>query len=300
MARVLSKKLLLLAIATVILVNTVILAQVLLNRSSVTYQLTLSERELKPPYYHGFNKENSGLQLALQWSTPLLANQDEWQFLYSHPQRSLSLSQMHYASFGFAPCDDDYRRQRTSAWVLVEFAGPHFRQHMLAAEQSHAMIIADIMASKKALSAPVSPQHEVETLQQLTDKQARADKLLSEVQTGFTRLLVIDAAASADLLQQRIAESTAQNKDTLLILPAEVQPSYQVCHDSGSNQDRMIYINRLATSRIHVPKSFAEQLPPQLENGEQPHFTATLHYGKFFIPWLSQLQLTPAANAAQG
>lgn len=300
MVRVLSTKLLWLALATVILVNMVILAQMMLNRSSTVYQLTLSERELKPPYYHGFNKENSGLQLTLQWSTPLLANQDKWQFLSSHPQRSLSLSQMHYASFGFAPCDDDYRRQRRSAWVLVEFAGSHFRQHMLAAEQSHTMISAEIKTSIKALSAPAGPQHEVETLQQLTDKQARADKLLREVQAGFTRLLVIDAAANPDLLQQRITASKAQNKDTLLILPAEVQPSYHACHDPDSNQARIIYINRLTSSRIHVPKSFAEQLPLQLENGEQPRFTATLHYGKFLIPWLSQLQLMPSAESAEG
>lgn len=138
MARSLSNKLIYLAVSSIILVNALLLGKMWLNRSTVLVELTLSERELVQPYFNGFVQENSATRLSLQWTTPLTPTHDDWQAFYTYHNRSLAINEQHLASFDFTPCQQDYKRQQRSAWVLLEFNGQSYHEYRAQIEQQYA------------------------------------------------------------------------------------------------------------------------------------------------------------------
>ena len=297
MARSLSNKLIYLAVSGIILVNALLLGKMWLNRSVVLVELKLSERELVPPYFNGFAQENSAKRLSLQWTTPLTPTYDDWQTFYTYHNRSLTINEQHLASFDFTPCPQDYKRQQRSAWVLLEFNGQSYHEYLAQIEQQHAQFSQQLLASKQEIEeAPVAEY--AEALKQLDEKEARADRILQQARHSFTRLFIVDAAASKALLQASMQQRARHSEGQLLILPAEIQLSYNRCKVEQQVTKPEIYINRLAVASFYVPKPLAEGLPKAHHNKANVHFTATIHYGKLAIPWLSDLQLSAADVAA--
>ena len=277
MAEQRSTKLVWLAVATVVAVNGVILSNVFFNRSEVTAELRLTERELRLPGYYNFAKEDSGKRLSLKWTTPNPEPiSDEWQYQYRHTNRTISVSDVHYASFQFQPCQPQrYRRQQQRAWVLLEFNGPSHSDYLTKAEQYYTFM----QQTNPDLTADVQ-----------LEQQQRAADLLQTANERATRLYVIDAAATPELLQPVLAARPTTADSRLVIVPAEIQASYSRCTQAEQTNPNEIIVNRLAVQSLYVPRQLAAALPQNNDNIESISLRATVHYGKLHEPWISTLE----------
>ncbi len=277
MVKLRSNKLLWLAVATVVLVNSVILGKVMFNRSATIATLPLTERELRLPNQYGFALEDSSKRVSVQWTTPNLEPlHDEWRYRYRHSNRSLVLTEQHFASFQFGPCQPErYRRQQQAGWVLLEFNGSGYQQSLAQAEHYY------------ALTQQVPPEL---TAEELRERQQRAAELLQEATKSATRLYVIDAAASHELLQSVLAARPTTADSKLVIVPAEIQPGYARCNKAEQASPTEIIVNRLAVESLYVPKHIALALPQGSNSRETLPFQATIQYGKLHEPWISSLE----------
>lgn len=277
MANPISQKLLWFAVAVVVLVNGVTLGKVLINRSATKAELVLSERELRLPYQYGFAGENSGRRISVKWTTPNPEPiSDEWQYQYRHTNRTISLNDTHFASFQFAPCQQDrYRRQQQQAWVLLEFNGQSYADYQTKAEQYYALMHQE--------------NPELKADKQLEQQQRAAD-LLQTANERATRLYVIDAAATPELLQPVLAARPTTADSRLVIVPAEIQASYSRCTQAEQTKPNEIIVNRLAVQSLYVPRQLAAALPQNNDNIESISLRATVHYGKLHEPWISTLE----------
>ncbi|MCT8124577.1 DUF4824 family protein [Alishewanella sp. BS5-314] len=289
-----AKKLLLLALITVLGVNAFILGKVWLNRSVVVAELTLSERELGLPYQWGYAKEDSSLRLNITWTTPWLTpSEDEWHYLYRQQQRILALQEPQFASFHFGSCADGYQRQQRSGWVLLEFNGKSYQHYLTQAEQYYAALQQRLAAEAAAELTASMPQDRLqETAKRRHEQQQRAEEQWRVAREEATRLFVIDAAADLNLLQQTLAKHSGQNAGQLLIVPADIQLSYNWCQDDKLKKQPEVMINRLAVESLYVAKPYAQHLPRDINRQQKIRFQAQVRYGRFAEPWLSALTLS--------
>tara|TARA_R110002126_G_scaffold16527_13_gene66000 strand:+ start:4225 stop:5058 length:834 start_codon:yes stop_codon:yes gene_type:complete len=277
MANPISKKLVWFAVAVVVLVNGVTFGKVFINRSATKAELALSERELRVPYQYGFAGENSGRRLSLKWTTPNPEPiSDEWQYQYRHTSRNIALSELHFASFQFAPCQQQrFRRQQQNAWVLLEFNGQSYFDYKANAERYYALM----HQANPELTAEVQ-----------LEQQQRAAQLMQTANEQATRLYVIDAAARPELLQTVLASRPATADSRLLIVPAVIQVGYSRCTDAKQLNPTEIIVSRLAVESLYVPKHLTQALPDNNGDMESEPLRATIHYGKLHEPWISSLE----------
>lgn len=288
-----AKKLLLLAVITVLGVNAFILGKVWLNRSVVVAELTLSERELDMPYHWGMAKEDSSLRLNLIWTTPwLTSSEDDWQYLSRQQQRILRLQQPQFASFRFGSCTDGYQRQQRSGWVLLEFNGQSYQDYLKQAEQHYAVIQQRLIAEAAAeLNAGMAQDRLQAAAKRRQEQQQRAEEQWRVAREEATRLFVIDAAADRNLLQQTLAKHSGPTAGQLLLVPADIQLSYTWCQDDKAEKQPEVLINRLAVQSLYVAKPYAQRLPIDTDRQQKIRFQAQVYYGRFAEPWISSLTL---------
>lgn len=292
-----AKKLLLLAVITVLGVNAFILGKVWLNRSVVVAELTLSERELDMPYHWGMAKEDSSLRLNLIWTTPwLTSSEDDWQYLSRQQQRILRLQQPQFASFRFGSCTDGYQRQQRSGWVLLEFNGQSYQDYLKQAEQHYAVIQQRLIAEAAAeLNAGMAQDRLQAAAKRRQEQQQRAEEQWRVAREEATRLFVIDAAADRNLLQQTLAKHSGPTAGQLLLVPADIQLSYTWCQDDKAEKQPEVLINRLAVQSLYVAKPYAQRLPIDTDRQQKIRFQAQVYYGRFAEPWIANLALASAA-----
>lgn len=288
-----AKKLLLLAVITVLGVNAFILGKVWLNRSVVVAELTLSERELDMPYHWGMAKEDSSLRLNLIWTTPWLTpNEDEWQYLSRQQQRILRLQQPQFASFRFGSCTDGYQRQQRSGWVLLEFNGQSYQDYLKQAEQHYAVIQQRLIAEAAAeLNTGLAQDRLQAAAKRRQEQQQRAEEQWRVAREEATRLFVIDAAADRNLLQQTLAKHSGPTAGQLLLVPADIQLSYTWCQNDKAAKQPEVLVNRLAVQSLYVAKPYAQRLPIDTDRQQKIRFQAQVYYGRFAEPWISSLTL---------
>lgn len=289
-----AKKLLLLAVITVLGVNAFILGKVWLNRSVVVAELTFSERELALPYHWGMAKEDSSLRLNIAWTTPgLTSSEDDWQYLSRQQQRILRLQQPQFASFRFGNCADGYQRQQRSGWVLLEFNGQSYQDYLRQAEQHYAALQQRLAAEAAAELNTSMPQDALlEAAKRRHEQQRRAEEQWWVAREEATRLFVIDAAADRNLLQQTLTQRSGQNAGQLLIVPADIQLSYTWCQDDKAKKQPEVLVNRLAVESLYVAKPYAQRLPIDTDRQQKTRFQAQVYYGRFAEPWLSALTVS--------
>lgn len=279
-----TEKLLVLAVACILLVNGFVLGKVYINRTAVIAQLSLSERELQLPYHYGFAKEDSSARVSLRWMTPsnraVTLELDRWHWQYD---RNLHLSDAHFASFQFPACTKATRlQQKREAWVLLEFNGLSYHHHLAQIGQYHQLVM--------GLTAESHPELAEKAL---TERRKAAAELLSEAQTSHSRLFIVDAAANYELLVQAKDKLSAtnqfNNQSQLLIVPAEVRAGYYRC-DKNEKRPTEIIIDSLAVESLHIPKHLATKFAGNNTESNKTRFTAEVSYGRLHEPWISDLQ----------
>lgn len=285
MKLLLNNKLLWLAMGCVLLVNGIVLGKVYLNRTQVVKQLELSERELRLPWNYGFTREDSSARVSLQWSTlndESMSSEptndlDNWRW---YNDRSLNLTPNHFSSFTFSGCDGKQRNERVhQGWVLLEFNGKSHADYVERATQHHALIHGLKPASTSELSD-----------KELQDKRKSATEMLDAAKNSRSRLYVIDAAATTELLEAARAQRTATATATLAIVPATIRAGYNRCDEKPQRPTEVI-IDGLAVESLYIPRELALNFPIDASAREKTKFTANINYGRLNEPWVGSLRL---------
>lgn len=275
-----SQKLAWIAVGFIVVVNAFVLAKVYINRGSVETRLQLSERELRLPYEYGLNKEDSSTRLTLFWTTPatepLTMEHGRW---YWHQDRSLKINEKHLASFDIPACGKkENRRYKYNAWVLMEFDGQSYADYVVRAEEYHEMIFA--------------LQPEVNTAmgeKELQEKRKDATSTLNDARVTKTRLFVVDAAATKELVVAAMQRRKALENTRWIIVPAEIEAGFYNCDRNEPHRNR-VYINRLAVDSLYVPKNVIHGNIPDAQHSQpDAKFKADIFYGRLHEPWVHSL-----------
>ena len=267
-------RLLWLTVIFLILVNSLLLGRALYNRlPPANAHITLSERELASPYRYGFYHENSGMNLDLRWriapQTPGDESNDYWDY-----NSALSLSAEQFASFDFPACavDEYSSANKHTGWVLLELNGQAMRRY----QQN----ISDSLA-KHLTQKTSEPDY---SWQRLHD---RLNERITSSTTTDTRLFAIGAHTQQQPLQaQANALQAADKHASYIILPAEINDSYERCNRNHAKQaDATENATKVSITLINDSFHVPSELIPTLT--EQEHFSLRLSLGRFNEAWLS-------------
>lgn len=268
-----------LAIALVIIVNGVVLANVQINRSGNTdAAVELTERELRLSHS---DKENSGISLQLNWQ--------------HFPEEALEwFDKKKLEDVGFdcgkpvdAPDAELYYAKALprKAYVVIELSGPAW-EAWTAREKIRLETMAADVASGKATHKGYE----------------EAQKRFSWYQSAGARLFVVDVGKDPEMLRKAYSD-----RNRYIITPALVRLRYCGTCDGrdGAAKPRKLAgsIEKVLTDTIYVPRDKAGRLPSlQLTGGrygyasyfggqeqeelKPPRYTILVSYGKHYEPWV--------------
>lgn len=270
------KKLLWCSFGFLMLINGVVLSHSYYNRQEIQTRVTLSERELSFPGNYGFHKENSALNLTIQWNT-VPDEESDSDYFYG---RDLQLSEEHYSTFGFAASCNEYNsRASEQGFVLMEFNG-NAHQQIIERTQSNLDKL-----TRAATTASVEQNREIKA----------AEERLNEFETKRSRLYIIDAAASKNVLQAALEKHKKITGSQYLVLPAIIADDYRSC-ETKRKKTNIIYVTDLLVERISVPREYHRLFP---DKNKQQQFQAVIAVGKLDEPWLESLELCEKECKAQ-
>jgi Domain of unknown function (DUF4824) len=254
--------------ALIVATNAVALLGVAYNRSGTPEsELRLSERELRPPFEWGLQKENSGLSLALVWR----AGKPYGSTAAWLDREKLSELGFDVAQPAKTPADRRrYERLRSKeVYLVLELAGPAYQAALDAARGQ---------AEKRGADALAHPGDA-----RLKAQADFSEKQLFHEEHEASRLFVIDAGLDAAALRAKYPDRTKY-----AILRGRVRPIVQGdgAHVGGT-------VTAVSNDSVNVPldmrKAF-EGVPPRAY-GFGPRYTgpeieATVAFGKRFEGWL--------------
>ncbi len=252
------RKLLVSALALILLVNGLVLAGVAWNRGETEAVLRLTERELPVAWRGGSSSENSGIALRLQTAT---LPEYDW----------LDAAKLQALGFDPAAYYVDAARVKNpvarKGYVVLEFDGPAWQQLVQEKERKVEELPARIAAGEA-------------TAKEL--EQAR--KSLRHMQTEASRLVPIDAGPDADALRGQYPE-----RERFLIAPAAFDArSYY--RRKGEPEPMRGYLRGILVDAIHLPVEFHEGLASAKRSGtHRPRYQVAVDYGRRLEPWVVQL-----------
>jgi hypothetical protein len=267
-------------IGLIVVVNAMALAGVAYNRSGEPESaLRLSERELRrPQQVLGFERENSGMALKLQWRVRTTANERDHAY-YAHIGRwgdPVWLDHTKLAELGIevpSPADPHARRRYeklTSKEVLLvlELDGEHHRAVLAQARERAERLQAEA-ASARADG----------------DRRFRAEmaaKRLEFEQSSAGRLYVVDAGRDAGALRAKYPDRSSH-----AIVQGRIRPTV------GGNDWAPQFgaqIEGLSVEEVNVAFEMRKVFEgAAVEHGAEvprPRFEAVVAYGRRLEPWL--------------
>ncbi len=272
-------------VALILATNAVALLGVAYNRSEPESTLKLTERELRLPYSWGFEKENSGIALTLQWR--VLIGEDNnfrgWQTSAVGFGSALEwIDKAKLAALGFdvsKPEDTPEGRMYydkmlpKEVLLVLEFDGPAYRSALARVQRQ-------FESEKDLLKAnPGKKEFEVRT------KNAREALDLEE--HVYSRLFVVDAGRDVASLRARYPD-----RSRYAIVHGQIRP--QII-ESNHKSELVAYITGLSVSEINVPASYRKIFEPLLKSARSgPYnvavspFEVTVAFGKRLEPWITE------------
>jgi hypothetical protein len=257
-------------LALIVITNAVALGGAAYNRSGEPDStLRLSERELRRPYAHAGNKENSGLTLELRWRVPQGAGESvkAYRFGFEGGGVPAWLDTQKMASLGFDTRPSaqgavgTYQRQLPrDVLVVLELDGPAFAE-----------------AHTRALEAA----KEVEARNERGGGKKAADDIV-ERESRSSRLFAVDAGLDRTALRSRYPD-----RSRYAIVHGQVRPTGMQANTAGAG-----YIDNLNAQSVNVPLAWRgalEGVQPESYGVPLPelkHFDATLAFGQRLEPWL--------------
>jgi hypothetical protein len=242
-------------LALILGANAVVLAGVAYNRNGEAGSvLQLTEREFRVPGSWGFDGENSGLELALQWRLAPLAPDAHDYGQGGYGGQTVWLDQAKLAELGFdmsvplnrPGAEHHYDKQLPREVLLVlEMDGPAHR--------------AAIERAKERASRPKATR-------------ADADHLTAEMET-HSRLFVVDAGLDYGALRGKYPERTRY-----AIAKGRISLDYW---ESSVTRHVRGYVSELSVSALNVPLHLRNVIK---RDGK---YAATVPFGKRLEPWLA-------------
>lgn len=284
------------AIALLVIVNVIVLAGVIRNRSGAPEAVVeLTERELPLGFYQGSaDKENTGISLRLDWNEyPVYTK-----FLHRNNRgfRYDWFDQAKLEAVGFdcsmlltdAKAELHYEKMLPKkAYAVLEYEGIAWEAWRARAQQDLSEVVEK--ANKGALTQK--------------DLKEAQDEYEHELKT-HSRLFAVDAGSDPAKLRQQYPDNKR-----FLIAPAQVRLSYNRNYnvDTKKNESPKLtgYITEILVNDINVPKSKRAVIdalttgkaknPPRYYysygvNKQEPRYKATLVYGKRYEPWIADIQ----------
>lgn len=241
-----------LGLALVLLSNAVVLAGVWYNRSGEPQALlTLSERELQPPYSGWLRgEENSVLRLNLAWRHPLDQTRPAW------------LDEAKLRALGFEP-QALGRGSGRLLWLVLELDGPRYRQGLERART-------ELARRQTALLA------DPDNAQRRRARDAQQRELEQEEKVA-SRLLLVDIGTDPQALRQAWPDRQRQ-----VLVAARVRPYRQ------ADEARYGAHIELENPRISVPREY-RQLFQDGRGGSRPSRPALqveVAFGQRHEPWV--------------
>lgn len=260
------------ALLVIVLTNAVALGGALWNRSGeAESQLTLSQRELRLPY-RSFDRENSGLALALSWRVigPPDRTGIYWEYAGGGTPEWLDKAKMESLGFDMAERapGGDRRSGRMElardVLLVLEFDGDAYQRSLERARQH-------LAAEETKLVAMPDSNEKKNRLKNAADQLAREENENS-------RLFVVDAGRDRAALRARHPDRTRY-----AIVRGQVRPSW-----SGEQTERHGHVSNISISGINVPHALK---PLLAESARQQKFTAGVAFGQRLEPWITQLEV---------
>lgn len=271
-------------VVIILLSNTVALSGVYYNRSGEPDStVTLTERELRPPYYWQHSKENSGLALRLNWR--VLEPDTKESYLY----RSYSANwfdEKKLAEIGF---DVDEEKQKSEdrqsdrrilpreALLVLEYDGESFKIAVERAERK-------VQRRKRKLKR--NPQEE-----EFADDLKTAKEDLKQLKESGSRLYVIDASPDQEVLRKKYPD-----RSKYIITKGQVRMwlNYDKKKDETTASG---YVSELNVNRINISKRHRPTIDPLLADKKNrysyydkpPRYAVKVSWGKRLEPWLQEI-----------
>jgi len=265
------KKYIALGLTIILGANIVALGGVLYNRLSETTRLSLTERELQPPYYSAAEKENSGISLSIQWRTPsmLRPNADDDNY-YPYHVNEIKISKAELETLGFEDLStdtDSWIESRELFWAL-EFDG---RLHQAEIEKAS-------MQHKAAIKA-----YDADSNENNNRRIKEREKQLSREKNIKSRLFFAEASADFKMLNDKY-----KNQSNIVIVKGLAKPYYHV-----EDKAFRLSLRHLAVRSIMVPHEYAKLFTHinNMDNIDPPsRYTVDISWGNRLEPWIRNIK----------
>ena len=296
-------RLIIAALAVLLLTNAVVLGGAAWNRSGAPEaKLALSQSELRLPFSRNgylFSREDSELALSLDWRIESeWKNNDSPYYSGSRWAPPLWLDADKMASLGFNMTPGEYGLDRgdrlpREVFLVLEFHGGAYLRMLERAVQYQKEQVRKLEDCTTASKKPCPPR-EV------------ADNLAAIKKNMNSRLFVIDAGLDPEVLRSKYPDSTHY-----AIVRGKIQPSWG-SGPEGKGTRLQGRVAELSVADIHVPNAYraffedkakeaqgvkstegaSQTLPsdPADEKGSTAEeFTAEVLFGKRYEPWIDRL-----------
>lgn len=272
-------------VSLILLTNAVALTGVAYNRAAPPEStLKLTQRELWLPYNWGFEAENSGIALNLQWR--VLGQESEHDFYTSQFRGGGApdwLDKAKLAELGFnvsqpegtTQSERHYDKQLAREVLLVlELDGTAYQTALLRARQH---------ATQEEAARVANANNK-------TDEQRakNAKEQLGRAERENSRLFVIDAGLDLGALRAKYPDRTKY-----AVVRGQVRPRLI----NNNRKTRLLgYISALSIDQITVPLDFRPVFEPILKAGRSYSSNTALPYevsvafGKRLEPWITAAQ----------
>lgn len=261
-----NKTYLFIGLSIIFVTNLAILSSVMYNRSQpASAQLTLSERELRLPYWNGMQQDNSGIAMRFEWRMP----SQEQESMHSQVTK---LSEEKLIKLGFDP--DKVRKHGYSTlsrelfWVL-EFNGSYYHADL---EGAHSR------AKKSAMRFQKYPTDQNKT------RHEQHQRELEHVQKLSSRLFVIQASNDYPKLVTQ-----HKGKSNIVIAKGLNRAEYNEIEKAF-----FLRFIRLSVNSVMLPSGLAEtfaknsQKPADINNN---NYSVNIYWGKRLEPWIKDVKV---------
>ncbi|NRB40251.1 MAG: DUF4824 family protein [Pseudomonadales bacterium] len=253
-----NNRLVIAAFTLILSANIIVLVKVSYNRSQISQQITLTEREVYQRYRRV--EENSATSLQIQWQTP----PDEDYGYYSH-NRYLRLSDTTLSKLGLKKsCNDDNRHHKIQreAWILLQQNGLAYQTHLQ-------QILAKIELQRQTINAQET--RDKKSLKTLNDKAYKAKNKRS-------RLYAIAVAGNKESLSAAYPEQ----ENTLIVKGLISKTNH--CNNK-------IRINELYLNPLHISQEVLKESVKKNGNQVLPHhYDLNIAVGALNEAWVQSIQ----------
>lgn len=271
-------------IVLILATNAVALLGVAYNRGEPESTLKLTERELRLPYSWGFENENSGIALTLQWR--VLAEQGEGLFGLGTSYTGFGnvpdwLGKAKLTALGFDVSKPENTPQGRmhydkllpkEVFLVLEFDGPAYRT-ALARIRQH-------LQKEEALLKANAGEKEFE------ERAKNAKRELYQEERISSRLFVIDAGLDVAGLRTRYPD-----RNRYAIVRGQIQPRLVEANRKFKVEG---YISGLNIDQIQVPAIYRRVFEPLLKSVQANRYDAAVSpyevsvaFGKRLEPWIT-------------